>query len=125
MRGRVWTFGDSINSDLLMPGDAIYAPREKQPLYCMSANRPGWAEQVEQGDILIAGHSFGIGSSRPAARVMKDLGLACVVAESINGLFFRNAVNFAFPALEVPVVAAAVEDGDGAVVDFDAARVRN
>ena len=45
-----------------------------------------------------------MGSSRPAARSLRNLGLACLIAESINGLFYRNAVNFALPALEAPGV---------------------
>src|SRR5690606_17940552 len=61
----------------------------------------------------------------PTAQVMKDLGIACIVAESLNGLFLRNCVNFALPALEVPGVRAAFEEGDKAEVDFRAATVTN
>ena len=43
----------------------------------------------------------------------------------MNGLFFRNCVNFAFPALECPGVHDAFEEGDIAEVEFEAARVRN
>ena len=66
-----------------------------------------------------------MGSSRPAARSLRNLGLACLVAESINGLFFRNCVNFAFPAMECPGVAAAFEEGDPAEVSFDESVVIN
>jgi 3-isopropylmalate/(R)-2-methylmalate dehydratase small subunit len=66
-----------------------------------------------------------MGSSRPAARSLRNLGLACLVAESINGLFYRNAVNFAFPSLEAPGVTAMFKEGDTAEVDFEAFRVRN
>ena len=37
--------------------------------------------------------------------------------KSINGLFFRNAVNFGFLALECPGVHAAFEEGHVADVD--------
>jgi 3-isopropylmalate/(R)-2-methylmalate dehydratase small subunit len=74
---------------------------------------------------MVAGRNFGTGSSRPAARVMKELGLGCLLADSINGLFFRNAVNFAFPAIEVPGISEAFEEGDLATIDFEAARVSN
>ena len=66
-----------------------------------------------------------MGSSRPAARSLKSLGIACLVAPSINGLFFRNCVNFAFPAMECPGVHDAFQEGEIAEVDFDAAVVRN
>jgi 3-isopropylmalate/(R)-2-methylmalate dehydratase small subunit len=108
-----------------MPPEAIFAPVDEAPRYCMQANRPGWAAQVASGDVIVAARNFGTGSSRPAPRVLRDLGIACVVAETINGLFFRNCVNFALPALEVPGVEAAFTEGDVAEIDFDAARVRN
>jgi 3-isopropylmalate/(R)-2-methylmalate dehydratase small subunit len=80
---------------------------------------------VKPGDILIGGKNFGMGSGRPAALALKDLGLSCLAAESMNGLFFRTCINFAFPALEVVGVRAAFEEGDEAEVDFDAATVTN
>ena len=124
-RARVWKVGDNINTDLILPMQAFYLPPAEQPKYVFSANRPGWVDQVKPGDILIGGTTFGMGSSRPAARSLKNLGLACLVAPYINGLFFRNAVNFAFPALECPGVDAAFEEGDVAEVDFETATVRN
>jgi len=82
-------------------------------------------DQVKPGDILIGGRNFGMGSSRPAARSLKNLGLACLVAPTINGLFFRNCVNFAFPAIECPGVHEAFQEGEIAEVDFESAVVRN
>jgi 3-isopropylmalate/(R)-2-methylmalate dehydratase small subunit len=125
LRGRVWCFGDDINTDLILPILLIPAPRSERPKHVFEANRPGWAAQVRPGDILVAGTSFGMGSGRPAALVMKDLGLACLLAESINGLFFRNCVNYAFPALEIPGVREAFEEGDQAQVDFEAGTAKN
>ncbi len=126
MTGRVWVFGDDINTDLIQPPAAVFRPAAEQPAMCMAPNRPGWAaEEVRAGDLVVAGRNFGTGSSRPAARVMKDLGIACLLAESINGLFFRNCVNYAFAALEVPGVVAAFDEGDEADVDFEAAVVVN
>ena len=124
-RGRVWIVGDNINTDLILPNKAFYLTHEEQALYVFSANRPGWAEQVKKGDILVGGSNFGMGSSRAAARSLKNLGLACLIAESLNGLFLRNCVNFAFPALECPGIHAAFTEGDIAEVDFEGATVRN
>jgi 3-isopropylmalate/(R)-2-methylmalate dehydratase small subunit len=124
-QARVWKFGDNINTDLILPIQAFYLKPEEQPRYVFSANRPGWVDLVKPGDILVGGKNFGMGSSRPAARSLKNLGIACLVAHSINGLFFRNSVNFAFPAMECPGVHEAFEEGDVAEVDFEAATVRN
>ena len=64
--GKVWKFDDDINTDLLMPMVAVFAPRAEQRKYCMSANRPGWVDQVQPGDILVGGKNFGTGSGRAA-----------------------------------------------------------
>ena len=122
---RVWKFGDNINTDLILPNVAFYLPQQEQLKYIFRANRPGWVDLVQPGDILIGGKNFGMGSSRPAARNLKSLGLACLVAESINGLFYRNCVNFAFPAMECPGIEGLFEEGETAEVDFDTGVVRN
>ena len=122
---RVWKFGDNINTDLILPNVAFYLTPQEQIKYIFRANRPGWVEQVQDGDILIGGRNFGMGSSRPAARNLKNLGLSCLIAHSINGLFYRNAVNFAFPAMECPGVETLFEEGDTAAIDFDGGSVTN
>ena len=123
--GKTWKFGDDINTDLILPNVAFYLTPEEQVKYIFRANRPGWVDLVQPGDILIGGKNFGMGSSRPAARNLKNLGIACLVAESINGLFYRNCVNFAFPAMECAQLAGLLEEGDTAEVDFASGTVRN
>jgi 3-isopropylmalate/(R)-2-methylmalate dehydratase small subunit len=125
MRGRVWCFGHDVNTDLIQPIHALLKPVDEQPRYVFSANRPGWVDEVAPGDIIVAGRNFGTGSSRPAARVLVDLGLGGLIAESINGLFFRNCVNYALPAIECPGALEAFEEGDEAEIDLEAGRVRN
>ena len=123
--GRVWKFGDNINTDLMYPQKVFTLPPEQRPAYCMEANRPGWSKLVKKGDIVIGGLNFGTGSGRPAPQVLLDLGISCLVAESINGLFFRNSVNHAFPILECPGIHQAFEEGDEAEVDIYTAEVKN
>lgn len=124
-KSRAWIVGDNINTDLILPNKAFYLTHEEQAQFVFQANRPGWAQQVAKGDILIGGRNFGMGSSRAAARSLKNLGLSCLLAHSLNGLFLRNCVNFAFPALECPGVHEAFEEGDVAAVEFEKAIVRN
>jgi 3-isopropylmalate/(R)-2-methylmalate dehydratase small subunit len=123
--GRVWKFGDDINTDLMLPGPLLTASEEEQRRAVFSANRPGWVDQVRPGDIIIGGRNFGTGSSRPAARSLRNLGLGALVAESINGLFLRNAVSFGFLALECPGISGALEEGQNAEIAIDAWTVRN
>jgi 3-isopropylmalate/(R)-2-methylmalate dehydratase small subunit len=123
--GRVWKFGDDINTDLMLPGPLLFATEEEQKRAVFSANRPGWVDEVGTGDIIVGGLNYGMGSSRPAARSLRNLGIAALLAESINGLFFRNAVNFGLLALECPGVHEAFEEGQTAEVLLDDFTVRN
>ena len=123
--GKVWMFGDEINTDLIFPHSALGVSPEEQCLLCMSDNRPGWAKQVQKGDILIAGKNFGTGSSRPGAAILKRLGLSCMVADSYNGLFYRNCIGYGFAAMAADGVTAMFEEGDMAEVDFIEGTVRN
>ncbi len=122
---RVWKFPDNINTDLIIPSGSIFLSAESQARLVFSANRPGWVDEVRAGDIMIAGRNFGMGSSRPASRSLKILGIACVIAESINGLFFRNCVSYAFPAMECAGVADLFAEGEVAHVDFHSGEVLN
>lgn len=125
IRGRVWKFGGDINTDLMIPSFALTQPLEEQIKHCFEANRPGWVDQVRQGDIIVGGKNFGAGSSRPGAQVFKRLGISCVLADSINGLFLRNCVNFGLAALPCLGIAEAFEEGEEAEVDLRSGEIAN
>jgi 3-isopropylmalate/(R)-2-methylmalate dehydratase small subunit len=88
-------------------------------------NRPGWVDQVQNGDAIVGGFNYGMGSSRPAARSIRNCGIEFLLAETINGLFFRNAVNYGLLACECPGVSSTFGEGDTAELDIDAWTVRN
>ena len=128
-KGTVWKFGDNISTDLMMPGAQVLAKPdmswEEAGKYCMSANRPGWAELVQPGDIIVAGRNFGCGSARPAPRVLRGLGIPLVVANSMSRLFFRNAINIGFPVLICPGVFEMFEEGQEMEVNLGTGQVHN
>jgi 3-isopropylmalate/(R)-2-methylmalate dehydratase small subunit len=123
--GRVWKFGDNINTDLMLPSHVHSGSEAEQMKAVFSANRPGWVDLVQHGDVIIGGRNYGMGSSRPAARSVRNVGIACVIADSINGLFFRNCVNFGLLAVECPGVSAAFEEGQTAEVSISDFTVKN
>jgi 3-isopropylmalate/(R)-2-methylmalate dehydratase small subunit len=125
MAGRVWKFGDNINTDLMLPGPYLYRDAEDQARAVFMNNRPGWVDQVQKGDAIVGGFNYGMGSSRPAARSLRLCGVGFLLAETINGLFFRNAVNYGLLACECPGVSVAYEEGDTAELDIDKWSVRN
>lgn len=122
---RVWKFGDNINTDLMLPGPYLYRSPKEQARAVFMNNRPGWVDQVQTGDAIIGGLNYGMGSSRPAARSLRNCGVGFLLAETINGLFFRNAVNYGLLACECSGVSAAFEEGDTAEFDVDTWSVRN
>lgn len=123
--GRVWKFGDDINTDLLIPGFAIFMPLEEQIRHVMSANRPGWVDEVQLGDVLLAGSNFGVGSARSIGDVILGLGIVGVVAESFNGLGLRNCINVGLPVLPCNGILEAFEEGELAEVDWTNGAVTN
>jgi len=125
IKGQVWKFEDNINTDLMLPGSVLYASEEEQKRAVFQANRPGWVDIIKPGDVIVARQNFGMGSSRPAARSLRNLGLGCLLAESINGLFFRNAVNFGFVALECSGVYEAFKEGDTLELSVENLTARN
>ena len=123
--GKVWMFGDDINTDLIIPGYALFMPPEEQRRQCFSANRPGWADEVRPGDVLIAGRNFGVGSARAIGDVFVGFGISGIVAESFNGLGLRNCINVGLPVLPCPGITEAFVEGDVAQVDWHVGHVRN
>jgi 3-isopropylmalate/(R)-2-methylmalate dehydratase small subunit len=109
--GRAWVFGDSIDTDAMYPGFAMKLPVPEAARHIFYDLRPGWTDQVRPRDIVVAGANFGIGSSRPVAALMRHLGVAAVVAEEFNSLFYRNAINSGLPALAVPGARDVVREG--------------
>ena len=113
VEGRAWVFPEAnLNTDLMMPVATFRMPRAEQARHVFATHRPGWAELVGEGDVLVGGRNFGTGSSRPAPSLMADLGIRAVIAESLNGLFFRNCINTGIAAAECPGIVDAVAEPD-------------
>lgn len=127
LTGRTWKFGDSISTDLIMPGFAALSspdmPPEEAAKFCMHSNRPGWSAQVKRGDILVAGRNFGCGSSRPGAKMLLALGIQLVVAESVARIFFRNSINLGLPVITCPGICGAFPEGETLRVDLETGEI--
>ncbi len=112
--GRAWTFGDNIDTDAITPTEYLVNndPEEYVP-HVLEVVRPEFPENVEPGDIVVAGRNFGSGSSREtAADAFVHLEVGAIVAESFARIFFRNAINVGLPIYESPTAAQGIQDGD-------------
>jgi 3-isopropylmalate dehydratase small subunit len=119
LRGRVWRFGDHIDTDVMTSGKVLNLPMEEMKTHVFEAVRPEFSREVRQGDIIVAGRNFGCGSSRETApAALKALGVGAVVAESFARIFYRNAIAIGLPAIACPGASGMLEDGDEAEVNF-------
>jgi 3-isopropylmalate/(R)-2-methylmalate dehydratase small subunit len=128
LRGRVWKLGDSVDTGQLAGGGVRVSDNfmENLKANCLRGTRPEFNEQVQPGDVIVAGSNFGLGSSRPIGVVaLQACGIAAVVAESVSRLYRRNCVAQGLPAFALPGVTALFEDGDEIEIDYEAGRLRN
>ena len=100
---KIWHVGDDVDTDALAPGAYMQHGIDVIAQHCLENLLPHFAREVKPGDIIVAGHNFGIGSSREqAAAALRHLGIAAVIAPSYGGLFFRNAFNLGLLLLTSP-----------------------
>jgi 3-isopropylmalate/(R)-2-methylmalate dehydratase small subunit len=120
VRGRVWVFGDNIDTDVILPGKYLTITDYKDlGRHAMEGVDPEFPRKVKQGDIIVAGRNFGCGSSREhAAIAIKYSGVSAVLAESFARIFFRNAINIGLPVMRCPGIRERVKEGDVIEVDF-------
>ena len=114
LEGRVWKFGDDIDTDIIIPTQHLsYASWEEVKRHMFEPLRPELAREIREGDILIAGSNFGCGSSREqAAEVIATSGIRCIIAKSFARIFFRNAINNGVLLIECPALPDHVREGD-------------
>lgn len=125
--GRIWKLGDNVNTDIIIPGRYnVTTDRAQLAKYCLCEVLPDFAPNVQQGDILMAGHNFGCGSSREhAPSSILGTGVKVVIARSFARIFYRNAVNIGLPILICEEAVLASEDGQELDVDLATGRIQN
>jgi 3-isopropylmalate/(R)-2-methylmalate dehydratase small subunit len=124
-RGRVWKFGDSVDTNQMAPGGlAGQAMRQAMREHCLRGLRPDFNADVKPGDIIVAGLNFGCGSSRQTAvQALQECGVAVVLAESVARIQRRNSIALGLPTFAVPGITALFNDGDVIEVDYPGRRV--
>ena len=112
VEGRVWVFPDAnVNTDLMMPAATFRMPRAEQAKHVFADYRPGWADAVGKGDIIVGGRNFGTGSSREqAVTCLRAKGIPLVIAASFSQTYLRNAFNNGFLCIEVPELVVRVRE---------------
>ena len=123
--GRVWKYGDDVNTDVIFPGKYTYSISDPKEMakHALEDLDPTFVDHVQPGDIIVAGKNWGCGSSREqAVTCLKEAGVGAIVARSFARIYFRNAINQALPIVTCDAVDG-VESGEEVTIDFSAGTV--
>jgi len=125
--GKAIKLGDNINTDLIISGRYKFAITDIKELakHIMEDLDPEFPKKIVPGkSILAAGNNFGMGSSREQAPlVIKESGIAAVLAKSFARIFFRNAFNIGLLLIETNTDK--INENDILEIDLDQGAVNN
>lgn len=120
--GKVWKYGDDVNTDLIFPGRYTYIlmSEEEMAEHALEDLDADFWKNGKRGDILMAGKNWGCGSAREqAVKALKARGVSAIVAGSFARIYFRNALNEGLPVVVCPDAVRAVKNGETVSVDLD------
>ena len=116
-----------INTDEIIPARYLNTDDEAElAKHAMEDLDPEFVKKVKPGDFIVAGDDFGCGSSREhAIWALRGAGIKAVLANTFARIFFRNAVNNGFLAIECKGIADRVSDGDELEIQLNEGVIRN
>jgi len=120
--GRVWKYGDGVNTDVIFPGKYTYSLKDPGEIaaHALEDLDPAFATDAQPGDVIVAGRNWGNGSSREqAVTALKYKGIAAVVARSFARIYFRNGINQGLLLITCPAAVDAAQAGDTIEIDLD------
>ncbi len=102
-KATVWKFGDNIDTDLIIAARYLNTSDPKVlATHVMEDADPNFVNNLNYGDVIVAGENFGCGSSREHAPIaLKEAGVSAVIAKSFARIFYRNAFNMGLPIYEL------------------------
>lgn len=124
--GKVWKFGDNIDTDLIIAARYLNNSDPKElAKHVMEDADPEFVQKMQIGDIVVANENFGCGSSREHAPIaLKAAGVSAVIAKTFARIFYRNAFNMGLPIFEVQEIER-IDEGDTLEVDMEKGVVIN
>jgi 3-isopropylmalate/(R)-2-methylmalate dehydratase small subunit len=132
LTGRVWKLGDDVGATDILPA-----------AYDKSASRGDWADCVahvleglrpdfqrnrQPGDLIVGGRNLGAGHAhyhRGGVLGSKAAGIGALLGDSLNGLFFRSAIDEGYPAWPIAGISDFVDDQDTLEIDLAAGEAKN
>ncbi len=121
----VWNYADAdnLNTDQMFAGKLTYNVPSSDAKAIMPHLFKGFDEQftdnVQEGDIMVAGENFGCGSSREHPAVgLAYAGISAIIVKSVNRIFFRSAINQGLAILVCPSAVDQYKAGDSIRLNF-------
>ncbi len=105
IKGRVWVFGDNVDTNQIISAKRLVAVNlDHLNDYIFEKVRPGFTQQVQKGNILVAGRNFGCRLSRKHAPLsLIEAGFFCIIAKSFTRIFYRNSMNIGLLLVECKI----------------------
>lgn len=126
LKGKAHKFGDSISTDHIIPGRYAHLRSNLPELakHVLEDADVEFVNKVKEGDFVVGGNNFGLGSSREhAPLVIKMSGVSAILAKSVARIFFRNAINLGLPVLICDTDK--IDDGDELEIDLTAGTIKD
>jgi len=127
IRGRVWRFGNDIDTDVIIPARYLNTSDPKElSRHVLEGIDKDFSNKVKAGDIIVAGKNFGCGSSREHAPIaIKAAGIQAVIAKSFARIFYRNAFNIGLPIFESAGASEEIKEADEIEIDAINGLIKN
>ena len=127
IQGRVWKFGDNIDTDVIIPARFLNISDKKElAKNCFADLRPDFSKGVNRGDVILGGNNFGCGSSREHAPLaIKESGISVIIAKSFARIFYRNSFNIGLPILESREAVDSIVENDQVSIDLTTGDIIN
>jgi len=127
IRGRVWRFGNDIDTDAIIPARYLNTSDPKElAKHVMEDSDKDFPAKIKTGDYIVAGKNFGCGSSREHAPIaIKAAGIQAVIAKSFARIFYRNAFNIGLPIFESPEASDKITEADEIEIDAMKGLIKN
>jgi 3-isopropylmalate dehydratase small subunit len=123
---KVWNYADvdNLNTDQMFAGNLTYAISSAEPEkiipHLLEGFDPSFSDRVDEGDIIMAGHNFGCGSSREHPAVgLAHKKIKAVIVKSVNRIFYRSSVNQGLPIIVHPKAVESYNQGDKVSIHFE------
>lgn len=127
MSNKAWKYEDNVDTDVIIPARYLNTSEPSElAKYCMEDIDKTFAQEVQEGDIIVAGENFGCGSSREHAPIaIKASGVQAVIAKSFARIFFRNAINIGLVILKNEQMPDETDKGDQIEIDVENGIIKN